>query len=95
MRPGDVPERAVAATSVCLRSGRGCRRGRTGREAREDGEWKAGCITLDRDIQASQSGCRPKTGTESYLPSAGGLVPDPRTSVSIGIPSKALIMNMR
>ena len=38
-------------------------RGGAGKEWCKDGEWKVRCIKLDRDIQASQRGCRPEIGT--------------------------------
>lgn len=38
--------------------------GAAGTERRKGGEWKVRCITPDRDIGASQRGCRPEIGAK-------------------------------
>ena len=67
---------------ICVH-GPGCRRGEAGKGRCKGGEWKVRCSTLDRDIEASQRGCRPKTGTARQSFPQVGLHPDPRNHVSI------------
>ena len=60
---GDVMKVRLPGVALIHVHGLECRRGEAGKERCKDGEWKASCIKLDRDIQASQGGCRPGIGT--------------------------------